>query len=309
MPAAIQIRDIVKSFGAIQALRGLTFSVEAGTVFSLLGPNGAGKTTLLRILTTLARPTSGSGSVAGRDLLSESLEVRRLIGVVPQDNNLDSYLTCRENMMIHARLHRMEPALADRRIDELLELVGLTGRQHDFPTAYSGGMRRRLVLARALIHDPRVLFLDEPTTGLDPQSRRVVWDYIQSVRGRLTIFLTTHYMEEADRLADRVLILSEGQTLADGTPAELKHSVVAERILEISVQGDAARFRPALEARLGEGGVLETAGNSLRLAGDRPGWLAAVGAAIPDGEVLGLRTMEPTLEDLFLQLTGRHIRE
>jgi ABC-2 type transport system ATP-binding protein len=309
MPDAIRICDIVKSFGPIQALRGLSFSVEAGSVFSLLGPNGAGKTTLLRILTTLARPTSGSGSVSGRDMVSESLEVRRLIGVVPQENNLDAYLTCRENMMIHARLHRMEPAMAKARIDELLELVGLTGRQHDFPTTYSGGMRRRLVLARALLHDPRVLFLDEPTTGLDPQSRRVVWDYLQSVRGRLTIFLTTHYMEEAERLADRVVILSEGRILADGTPPELKRSVAAERILEVSVRGDAARFRPALEARLGAGSVLEAAGSALRLAGDRPGWLAAVGAAIPDGEVQGLRTMEPTLEDLFLQLTGRHIRE
>src|SRR6266568_2407638 len=182
MKSAVSLKSITKAYGAFKAVEDFSLDVDQGIIFALLGPNGAGKTTLIKILTTLMRPTSGNAFVEGRSVLTDGKEVRRLIGVVPQENNLDRYLTARENLVLHARMHGLHPAEYTRTIDELLELTGLRGRQHDFPDTYSGGMQRRLVVARALVHKPRVLFLDEPTTGLDPQSRRAVWDYIQTLR-------------------------------------------------------------------------------------------------------------------------------
>ena len=216
MTPAIILQGITKTYGELKAVDNFSLEVEQGGIFGLLGPNGAGKTTLIRILTTLLRPTAGTAFVEGRSVLTEGKEVRRLIGVVPQENNLDRYLTARENLVLHARMHGMHPADYNAAIDELLELTGLSGRQHDFPDTYSGGMQRRLVVARALVHKPQVLFLDEPTTGLDPQSRRAVWEYIQSLRTKMTIFLTTHYMDEADLLCDRIVIMDHGKTLVDG---------------------------------------------------------------------------------------------
>src|SRR6185369_260282 len=222
MPEAITLKDITKSYGSFTAVDRFSLQVERGTVFGLLGPNGAGKTTLIKILTTLMKPSAGDAAVEGFSVLSAGREVRRVIGVVPQENNLDRYLTARENLILHGRLHGMRPAAYNPRIDQLLELTGLAGRQHDFPDTFSGGMQRRLVVARALVHNPRVLFLDEPTTGLDPQSRRAVWDYIEQLKESKTIFLTTHYLEEADALCDRIVIMDNGRVLVDGTAAELK---------------------------------------------------------------------------------------
>ena len=181
MPAAITLRNITKSYGSLTAVDDFSLDVERGTIFGLLGPNGAGKTTLVKVLTTLLRPTSGTAAIEGESIPTAGRGVRALIGVVPQENNLDRYLTARENLVLHARMHGMAACEYNRVIDELLELTGLLSRQHDFPDTYSGGMQRRLVVARALVHTPRVLFLDEPSTGLDPQSRRAVWDYIESL--------------------------------------------------------------------------------------------------------------------------------
>ena len=241
--AAISIHSLTKSYGDLTALDSFNLEVGQGSIFGLLGPNGAGKTTLIRILTTLMRQSSGDATIEGYDILQSGQEIRRIIGVVSQENSLDRYLTARENLELHARLHGMERRLYAPRIDELLALMGLSGRQKDFPDTFSGGMQRRLVIARALVHQPRVLFLDEPTTGLDPQSRRAVWEYIRSLAGKMTIFLTTHYLEEAEQLCDRIAIMDHGKLIAIGSTQELKDRY-QERTLEdvfISLTGEKVR--------------------------------------------------------------------
>ena len=222
MTAAIKTESLTKQYGELSALVSFDLEVTKGSIFGLLGPNGAGKTTLIRILTTLMRPSSGKAWVEGFDTLTRGQDIRKLIGVVPQENSLDRYLTARENLELNARLHGMAGADYKKRIDELLELFGLAGRQNDFPDTFSGGMQRRLVVARALINRPSILFLDEPTTGLDPQSRHAVWDYVKSLAGSMTIFLTTHYLEEADLLCERIAIMDRGRLITQGSAAELK---------------------------------------------------------------------------------------
>ncbi len=222
---AIKVQNLSKHYGKIKALDDVTFEIERNRITSLLGPNGAGKTTLIKILTTIAEPTAGEAWVDGKHVGNEGLQVRSIIGVVPQINNLDSHLTARENLIMHAKMHFMRKKDYLEKIDELLRFMGIYQRRNDYPDSYSGGMRRRLIFARALIHDPQILFLDEPTTGLDPQSRRAVWDYIETIKNSMTIFLTTHYMEEADFLSDRVIIVDHGKIIADGTSEKLKQQV------------------------------------------------------------------------------------
>jgi ABC-2 type transport system ATP-binding protein len=241
--ASIRIHSLTKTYGTLTALDSFNLEVEQGSIFGLLGPNGAGKTTLIRILTTLMRQSAGEASIEGFDISSEGRDIRSIIGVVSQENSLDRYLTARENLELHARLHGLDKRFYRPRIDELLELMGLSGRQKDFPDTFSGGMQRRLVIARALVHQPRVLFLDEPTTGLDPQSRRTVWEYIRSLAGKMTIFLTTHYLEEAEQLCDRIAIMDHGRLIALGSTHELKERF-QEKTLEdvfISLTGEKVR--------------------------------------------------------------------
>jgi len=222
----IEICDLTKYFGDLGAVQSVTFSVGKGEVFGLLGPNGAGKTTTIRMLTTLLSPTSGTASVAGSDVIVDALEVKRSIGVVPQMLNLDIDLSCAENLEYHGRLHKMERQDRQARIEELLHFVGLWDKR-DAPVEHlSGGMRRRLLIARGLMHRPGVVFMDEPTVGLDPQARRMIWGLIESLkRNNITILLTTHYIEEADALCDRVAIMRAGKVIALNTPAALKDSV------------------------------------------------------------------------------------
>jgi ABC-2 type transport system ATP-binding protein len=222
---AIVAQNVRKVYGLIKALDGVSFKIRRNQITSLLGPNGAGKTTLVKILTTIAQPTSGSAFVEGHDVQKDSIRVRRIIGVVPQINNLDSYLTARENLILHAKMHFMPKRKYSERIDALLHFMGIFERRNDYPDTYSSGMQRRLIFARALIHNPHILFLDEPTTGLDPQSRRAVWEHIEKIKSQVSIFLTTHNMEEADILSDRVMIIDRGKIIADGTCAQLKESV------------------------------------------------------------------------------------
>ncbi|MFQ5825455.1 MAG: ABC transporter ATP-binding protein [bacterium] len=223
----IKAQHLRKTYGSIKALDGVSFEIKRNQVTSLLGPNGAGKTTLVKILTTIAQPSSGCALVDGHDVQKDSMRVRRIVGVVPQINNLDSYLTARENLILHAKMHFLPKKIYSERIDELLQFMGIYERRHDYPDAYSGGMQRRLIFMRALIHNPQILFLDEPTTGLDPQSRRAVWDHIEKIKSQVSIFLTTHNMEEADFLSDRVMIIDHGKIIADGTSAQLKELVPA----------------------------------------------------------------------------------
>ena len=308
MNGAVEARGLGKRYGQLSAVADFSLTIERGTIFGLLGPNGAGKTTLIRMLTTQMRPTAGEAFIEGLNVQTEGKRVRALIGVVPQENNLDRYLTARENLVLHARLHGMDPSEANRRIDQLLELTGLASRQRDFPDTFSGGMQRRLVVARALVHTPRVLFLDEPTTGLDPQSRRAVWDYINSLKKTMTIFLTTHYMDEADTLCDRIVIMDHGRALVDGSAAELKERLAHAHGYELHFRNNGERYGALLASlpfvsscsRSGDGYQVTLAGEEYL----KP-LLDAVGTA--DLKTICLR--EPSLEDVFIELTGKEVRE
>jgi ABC-2 type transport system ATP-binding protein len=237
----IQTTNLSKNFGALAAVKAVNFSVSAGEVFGLLGPNGAGKTTTIRMLTTLTLPSSGTAQVAGHDIISDPLSVKKAIGVIPQMLNLDIDLTLAENLEYHGRLHRMERADRNARIEELLKFVGLWEKR-DTPVEHlSGGMRRRLLIARGLMHRPRVLFMDEPTVGLDPQARRLIWGLIEDLkRSGITILMTTHYIEEADELCDRVAIMRQGKIMTIGAPADLK-AVSGRYVLECLGRHDVPR--------------------------------------------------------------------
>ncbi|HEY6839092.1 MAG TPA: ATP-binding cassette domain-containing protein [Geobacteraceae bacterium] len=305
---AIVLKGVGKRYGELTAVDDFSLEVARGFIFGLLGPNGAGKTTLIKILTTLIHPTAGNAWIEGYSVLSAARQVRSLIGVVPQENNLDRYLTARENLVLHGRMHDMTPAEYNRRIDELLELTGLAARQHDFPDTFSGGMQRRLVVARALVHTPRVLFLDEPTTGLDPQSRRAVWDYIRSLRESMTIFLTTHYMEEADLLCDRIVIMDHGRALVDGTAAELKDRLAHAHVYEVEFRREAGHYEDILRA-FPFVTSLERDGDTFRFGLTDEEGLKPLMDAIAGGDLRRICLREPSLEEVFIHLTGREVRE
>ena len=220
---AISVRALTKSFGDVQAVRGVNFEVAAGEVFGFLGPNGAGKTTTINMLCTLAKPTSGEAHVAGHNVVTERDDVRRNIGLVFQDPTLDGYLTASQNLKLHAELYGVQSDLVQPRMHQVMEMVGLWDRKDSVVSTFSGGMRRRLEIARGLMHSPRVLFLDEPTIGLDPQTRRSIWDYIRELKEReeITIFMTTHYMDEAE-WCDRIAIMDHGEIVALDSPEALK---------------------------------------------------------------------------------------
>jgi len=229
----IETNGLTKNFGELVAVDKVSLKIREGEIFGLLGPNGAGKTTLISMLCTILAPSSGTAKVNGHNIIKQPSEVRKSIGIVFQDPSLDDRLTGRENLYIHARLYSVPSAQREKRIDEVLELVELRDRQNDLVRYYSGGMRRRLELARGLLHYPKVLFLDEPTLGLDPQTRKRVWEYIQQLakREKITIVLTTHYMEEADLLCDRIAIIDYGKIISLGTPNQLKKFIGGDSII------------------------------------------------------------------------------
>ncbi len=308
MAASIVLHNITKLYGEIRAVDGFSLEVERGTIFGLLGPNGAGKTTLINILTTLIRPTSGEAFVEGHSTRTAPQAVRGIIGVVPQLNNLDRYLTARENLILHARMHGMRPAEYNPRIDQLLELTGLSARADAFPDTFSGGMQRRLVVARALIPNPLVLFLDEPTTGLDPQSRRAVWEYIQALKEKMTIFLTTHYMDEADTLCDRIVIMDQGKALVDGSAAQLKGRLNHARIYEVEFKANADRHGEEMRG-LPFVASLERKGNLFRVTLTGEEELKPLMDVVGSTDLRKICLQEPSLEDVFIALTGREVRE
>ncbi len=276
----IETRNLTKYFGSLAAVRSAHFRISKGEVFGLLGPNGAGKTTTIRMLTALLAPTEGTASVAGYDVRTEPLNVKKSIGVVPQMINLDIDLTAAENLEYHGRLHGMKPSDRKARIEELLRFVDLWDKRDTPVDHLSGGMRRRLLIARGLMHRPQVIFMDEPTVGLDPQARRMIWGSIESLRrGGITILLTTHYIEEADALCDRVGIMRAGSIIALDRPGALK-AQVGRFVLECVGRHDIPRLffqtrEEALEAGRGVG--------------------------------CDLLIRESTLEDVFIQLTGERI--
>jgi len=304
--AAIEVRDLKKSFGEVEAVRGVSFEVAAGEVFGFLGPNGAGKTTTINMLCTLAKPTGGGALVAGHDVVSERDDVRRHIGLVFQETTLDGYLTAEQNLRLHAELYGVESALVPARMRQVLEMVGLWERRGTPVLTFSGGMRRRLEIARGLMHSPRVLFLDEPTLGLDPQTRSSIWRYISELQQteEITIFMTTHYMDEAE-LCDRIAIMDHGEIVVLDTPEALKARVGADRV-RIQTDDDEAAIA-ALAERFGlEGRVSEGAVTFFVPSGEEfvPRLFAELGLPI-----MSVSVSRPTLDDVFMSHTGTTIRD
>jgi len=276
----IELLNLSKNFGPLAAVRSVSFSVGKGEVFGLLGPNGAGKTTTIRMLTTLTPPSSGSANIAGHDIINDPLSVKKSIGVIPQLLNLDIDLTVAENLEYHGRLHRMERLDRTGRTDELLAFVGLWEKR-DTPVEHlSGGMRRRLLIARGLMHRPQVVFMDEPTVGLDPQARHLIWGLIEDLKQKgITILLTTHYIEEADRLCDRVAIMQQGKVVTLGAPADLK-ALVGRYVAECHGRHDLRRqFRWTRDEALDAGKEM----------------------------ACNVTVRDVTLEDVFIELTGERI--
>jgi ABC-2 type transport system ATP-binding protein len=313
---AIEVRDLVKVYaGDTRAVDGITFEVAPGELFGFLGPNGAGKTTTIRILATLLRATGGTARVAGFDVASHAHEVRKRLGLAMQTPTLDTFSTGRETLELSGRLHRMESKRLKQRADELLELMGLTSVAKKLTGTYSGGMKRRLDLASALMHRPDVLILDEPTEGLDPQSRTALWEELERIsRSGTTMLLTTHYMEEADRLCSRLAIIDNGHIVVDGSPAELKRTVGADTVVLQLERPDAEHTIAGVQRLLR--GVLEPEAVTHHPAGVSLA-VPNASAAIPtllrhlDGDglvITGLQMRQPSLDDVFMKYTGRHIR-
>ena len=304
--SAIEVSSLEKSFDEVQAVRGVSFEVAAGEVFGFLGPNGAGKTTTINMLCTLVKPTGGSARVAGHDVVRERDEVRRNIGLVFQDPTLDGYLSAQQNLELHAELYGVESSLVPQRMRQVLEMVGLWERKDTPVRTFSGGMRRRLEIARGFMHSPRVLFLDEPTIGLDPQTRSSIWRYIGQLKDaeEITIFMTTHYMDEAE-FCDRIAIMDRGEIVALDTPAALKAQVGADRV-KIQTEDDEAAI-VALGGRFGiEAHVAEGAVTFLVEGGEEfvPRLFAELGVPIRSVSV-----SRPTLDDVFMSYTGSTIRD
>jgi ABC-2 type transport system ATP-binding protein len=303
--AIIEIKALTKAFGRIQAVRGIDLNIEKGEIFGLLGPNGAGKTTTIGMLCTIIRPTSGSATLAGFDIVKNPAEVRRQVGIVFQDPTLDTVLTGYENLELHARLYGVPAAQREKRITEMLELVDLKDRSRDVTRTYSGGMRRRLELARGLLHKPAVLFLDEPTLGLDPQTRARTWDYIKKMaqKEQTTVVLTTHYMEEAQLVCDRVGIIDHGQIMALNAPDNLKESMGGDLVVIRAAATPLQKIQTLPYVR----GVKLNDGAAEITMKDAHLHLAELLSIIPNVECVEVRV--PTLNDVFIKLTGRDIRE
>ena len=306
MTNVVEVKGLRKTYGAIEAVRGIDLAVEQGEIFGFLGPNGAGKTTTISILCTLVRKTAGEARVAGVEVDEDPAEIRRRIGLVFQDPSLDDQLTARENLELHGQIYGVPASVRRQRIDELLQVVELADRAKSLVRTFSGGMKRRLEIARGVLHHPQVLFLDEPTLGLDPQTRKHIWEYLHAMRKRegITLFMTTHYMDEAE-FCDRIAIIDRGQIVALGTPDELKAKVGGDVITVTTERGaDAAKEiaeRFAVKPMVDDGAlrieVQDGAAFLPRLVRE---------LSVPDKTVALAR---PSLDDVFLKLTGHAIRE
>ncbi|MCP9926481.1 ABC transporter ATP-binding protein [Cyanobium sp. CH-040] len=318
----IQLHDLRKSYGrgekAVQALDGLSLSVPAGSLYGLLGPNGSGKTTSLRILCTLLAPDAGSVRVAGLDALAQPRAVRRLLGYVAQEVAIDKILTGRELLRLQGDLHHLEGGVRNRRIAELVELLGMGEWIDRRCGGYSGGMRRRLDLASALLHRPRVLVLDEPTVGLDIESRAAIWTVLRQLRdGGTTVLLSSHYLEEVDALADRLAIIERGRVIAEGVPADLKQALggdrVTLRVREFSDAEEAARVQRLVQGCAGVRQVVvnQSQGYSLNLVVEHEGVVEQLRRQLAEAQlpVFALAQSRPSLDDVYLQATGRTLMD
>jgi ABC-2 type transport system ATP-binding protein len=304
--SAIAVKGLVKRYGDLEAVKGIDFEVAGGETFGFLGPNGAGKSTTINILCTLVKPTGGSALVAGHDVARERDQVRRNIGLVFQDTTLDGYLTAEQNLSLHAELYGMARGDVAERLRQVMEMVGLWERRSSLVMTFSGGMKRRLEIARGLLHSPRVLFLDEPTVGLDPQTRSSIWSYISELKRDedITIFLTTHYMDEAE-YCDRIAIMDRGTIVALDTPESLKASVGKDRVQIQTADDEAAiaalRERFDIEATIAEGAVTFGVPSGEQFV---PRLFSELGQ-----EIRSVNVSRPSLDDVFMSYTGTTIRD
>jgi len=311
MTNIIEVRNLVKKYGNFTAVKDISFNVEAGEVFGFLGPNGAGKTTTINILCVLLKPTSGTALVKGFDISREPMKVRESIGLIFQEPSLDNQLTARENLQIHGELYGVHPDTIKKRIPEVLDMVELSDWANRLAGTYSGGMKRRLEIARGLLHHPQILFMDEPTLGLDPQTRSHIWQYIMRLHQEegVTVFLTTHYMDEAEHCG-RIAIIDHGEIVAIDTPARLKAMVgddiiildtvnneIAIDIIEKQFGISAKKIHDGLQFEVAEGGRFI------------PGFITSFSADEKHPRILSISLRRPTLDDVFLKITGRGIRQ
>jgi ABC-2 type transport system ATP-binding protein len=313
MKNAIDVRSIVKKFGDFTAVDGISFAVEEGEIFGLLGPNGAGKSTLIRMLVTLLPPTAGTALVGGFDIIRQPDDVRRTIGVIAQAMTSDLELSVEENLLIYSKLYGVPREKRQRLIPELLEAVELLQWRDKPVKNLSGGMRRRVEIARGLVHEPRVFFLDEPTTGLDPVSRSAVWDMLQRIKKQrdLTILITTHYMDEADKLCDRIAIVDHGKLVALDSPLTLKASIPGKNVLEASFSAPPADWQTRL-LTLPFVDAVSSEGNVYRISSSNgPGTTLALMEMASNANVTvhSLSVQSTTLDDVFVHYTGRALRD
>jgi ABC-2 type transport system ATP-binding protein len=307
VPPAIEINHLTKVFKKLVAVNDISLSIPHGELFALLGPNGAGKTTLINMLCCLLRPTGGTAAVMGHDINRQPFQVKEIIGVSPQDTSISERLNVRENLDLIGRIHDIDAAELKKRSQELLKAMGLTERSKEQVRRFSGGMKRRLSIMMALIHNPDVIFLDEPTLGLDPQARRAIWDYIGRLKGIKTILLTTHYMDEADVLSDRIGIMDEGEIVALGSGRELKAGMAEKQTMVIYAWNLTQRV---VEQVRGQYTDVKVADGTLQITDRELDFKKIVDLLQSAGAVVRSASIkEPTLEDVFLQLTGKELRE
>jgi len=304
---AIQTFSISRKFGNSIAVDGIDLSIKEGELFSLLGPNGAGKTTTIKMLCCLLRPSSGTATIMGHDIQKDPIAVKKVIDVSPQETAIAEHLNARENLSLMGGIHGLEKELVKKRSEELLEMMGLTNRAKERVKKYSGGMKRRLSIAMALVSDPQVLFLDEPTLGLDPQSRRSIWEHIAELKGKKTIVLTTHYLEEADAMADRIAIIDKGKIIALGTSRELKDSVSNMQVMVVKAKNLTIDAIEGLREIYPEVKEIE---DGVEIKAKEVRFSEVVDYLRPKGvEIESTSSKQITLDDVFLHLTGKELRE
>lgn len=309
---SVETRSLSKSFGSVTAVDDISFAVESGEIFGFLGPNGAGKSTTIMILTTLLKPTFGQALVSGFDVKTQAKQVRQSIGYVQQESTVDEYLTGRENLLLQARLNHIQKDQIDKRIDEILELIELSDKQNDPVVTYSGGMRKRLDIAGGLLHRPKVLFLDEPTVGLDIQTRRKIWEYIKKIHKEfeMTIFLTTHYMEEADQLCDRIGIIDHGKIQIIDTPDNMKNAMGNEVISLTFENGNSEDFLSQLH-KINLIKKINKDNDKLTIFTSKGTEVIPKIFQISSSlqiKIVSLSLTQPTLDDVFISYTGREMR-